>query len=96
MGCDVLSSALGMDKIMQKRLFDHAGLPIVDYLAVQRHGWRADPAALVSEIEDRLSYPLFVKPAGLGSSVGISKANSRVAARASLESGRALRSQNHR
>ncbi len=77
-GCDVLSSALGMDKIVQKRLFDHAGLPIVDYLAVQRHRWRADPVAQVSEIEGKLSYPLFVKPAGLGSSVGISKANDRV------------------
>ncbi len=76
-GCDVLSSALGMDKIVQKRLFDHAGLPIVDCLAVQRLRWRADPVAQISEIEGKLSYPLFVKPAGLGSSVGISKASNR-------------------
>ena len=76
-GCDVLSSALGMDKIVQKKLFSHAGLPIVDFLAVARRQWRSQPKESLEEIEASLSYPLFVKPAALGSSVGISKVHNR-------------------
>ena len=76
-GCDVLSSALGMDKIVQKRLFSHAGLPIVDYLVVRRQQWRTQPNARIDEIEAGLTYPLFVKPAALGSSVGITKVHNR-------------------
>ena len=84
-GCDVLSSALGMDKIVQKRLFAHAGLPIVDFVAVRRKHWRAQPDACIAEIEASLSYPLFVKPAALGSSVGISKAHDRAALTRALD-----------
>ena len=76
-GCDVLSSALGMDKIVQKKLFSHAGLPIVDFLALARRQWRSQPKDSLEEIEASLSYPLFVKPAALGSSVGISKVHNR-------------------
>lgn len=76
-GCDVLSSALGMDKIVQKRLFTHAGLPVADFVALRRTHWRAQPDACIEEIEAGLSYPVFVKPAALGSSVGISKAQHR-------------------
>lgn len=76
-GCDVLSSALGMDKIVQKRLFIHAGLPVADFVAVRRKQWRAQPETCKEEIEAGLSYPVFVKPAALGSSVGISKAHQR-------------------
>ena len=76
-GCDVLSSALGMDKLVQKRLFRYAGLPIVDYLEVRRRAWRAQPDTTVAEVEAGLAYPLFVKPANLGSSIGISKVHAR-------------------
>ena len=76
-GCDVLSSALGMDKIIQKRLFSHAGLPIADFVPLRRTQWRAQPEECIDAIEDELNYPVFVKPAALGSSVGISKARHR-------------------
>lgn len=72
-GCDVLSSALGMDKTIQKRLFRQAGLPVADFVGLRRKQWRAQPNACIDEIETGLSYPLFVKPAALGSSVGITK-----------------------
>lgn len=70
-GAGVLGSALSMDKDMMKRVCRERGLPVVEHVAVCRHC--TDPAA----IESRLSYPVFVKPSNLGSSVGISKARSR-------------------
>lgn len=76
-GCDVLSSALGMDKVIQKRLFSHAGLRVADFVALRRKQWRAQPDACIDIIEADLSYPLFVKPAALGSSVGITKVRTR-------------------
>lgn len=76
-GCDVLGSALGMDKIVQKRLFAHAGLPIVDFLAVHRRQWREKASCVAAAIEAKIAYPLFVKPAALGSSVGITKVHDR-------------------
>ncbi len=76
-GCDVLSSALGMDKVIQKRLFSHAGLPVAAFVALRRRQWRAQPEVCLDEIEADLHYPVFVKPAALGSSVGISKARNR-------------------
>ncbi len=76
-GCDVLSSALGMDKLVQKRLFHYAGLPIVEHLEVRRRAWQALPDKCIAEVEAHISYPLFVKPATLGSSIGISKVHDR-------------------
>lgn len=76
-GCDVLGSALGMDKIIQKRLFSYAGLPVADFVPLRRKQWRAQPAECIEKVEADLSYPVFVKPAALGSSVGISKAHKR-------------------
>lgn len=76
-GCDVLSSALGMDKIIQKRLFRHAGIPVANFVGLRRTQWRAQPEASIDEVETGLSYPLFVKPAALGSSVGITKVRTR-------------------
>jgi len=76
-GCDVLSSALGMDKIMQKRLFRAAGLPVVDFLEVRRRDWENDAARVMATIEATFTHPLFVKPACLGSSVGVSKVHNR-------------------
>jgi D-alanine-D-alanine ligase len=72
-GANVLASALGMDKLAMKAAFFAAGLPQVAYQAVSRHDWRASPNEVITRLEP-LGYPMFVKPANLGSSVGVSKA----------------------
>jgi len=71
-GAGVLGSAVGMDKDVQKRLFRQAGLPVADYLAVRRQEWDTNRKAVLRAVR-RLRLPVFVKPANLGSSVGISK-----------------------
>jgi D-alanine-D-alanine ligase len=76
-GSGVLASACGMDKEVAKRLFAGAGLPQVANVLVQRSAWRNNPGGCLAEVEATLAYPVFVKPANLGSSVGISKARSR-------------------
>jgi D-alanine-D-alanine ligase len=76
-GSGVLGSSAGMDKDVMKRLFAQAGLPIVKHLTVLRTAWEATPRKTVTAIEAALKYPLFVKPANLGSSVGISKVHDR-------------------
>ncbi len=76
-GAGVLASALGMDKVLMKSVFTQRGLPIADYVVVQRRDWVQAPDLVVKEVEERLGYPCFVKPANLGSSVGISKAHNR-------------------
>ena len=76
-GSGVLGSAAGMDKDVMKRLFAQARLPIVKHITVLRADWEKSPRKTVAQIEAALSYPLFVKPANLGSSVGISKAHDR-------------------
>lgn len=73
-GAGVLGSAAGMDKDVMKRLFAAAGLPIVKHLTVLRSEWEHEPKKVKKQIELKLKYPVFVKPANLGSSVGISKA----------------------
>lgn len=72
-GAGVLGSACGMDKDIMKRLFREAGLPTVEHIALLR----GDRHKRVDELEKRFGYPLFVKPANLGSSVGITKAHNR-------------------
>ena len=72
-GPGVLGSAAGMDKDVMKRLFRDAGLPIVKHVTVLRSTWREQPKKVRKLIESSLQYPLLVKPANLGSSVGISK-----------------------
>jgi D-alanine-D-alanine ligase len=72
-GAAVLASAIGMDKAAMKDMFRAHGLPVVDYLVVKRHEWRRDPAAVERAIAEAIGFPCFVKPANLGSSVGISK-----------------------
>ena len=74
-GAGVLGSAVGMDKEMTRRAFRAEGLPQVDYQVVRRRRWAQEPQAVQREIEARFSYPVFVKPVNLGSSVGISKAH---------------------
>jgi D-alanine-D-alanine ligase len=72
-GAAVLASAIGMDKAAMKDMFRAHGLPVVDYLVVKRHEWRRDPAAVERAVALAIGFPCFVKPANLGSSVGISK-----------------------
>jgi D-alanine-D-alanine ligase len=72
-GAGVLGSAAGMDKDVMKHLFRDAGLPIVKHVTVLRSRWRDRPEKVRKQIEGALKYPVFVKPANLGSSVGISK-----------------------
>ena len=73
-GCGVLASASGMDKIVSKHLFQQAGLPQVPYVAVTRNDWKNDREKIFIQCEGSLIYPMYVKPANMGSSVGISKA----------------------
>ncbi|HYL46463.1 MAG TPA: D-alanine--D-alanine ligase family protein [Candidatus Limnocylindrales bacterium] len=72
-GAGVLGSAIGMDKDTQKRLFKEARLPIVPYLAIQRSRWERDRAGVLREIKNKFRFPVFIKPATLGSSVGMTR-----------------------
>jgi D-alanine-D-alanine ligase len=76
-GAGVLASAVGMDKILMKKVFAQEGLPQCVYRYFNRTQWEKDPSYFVMEIEVSLGYPCFIKPANLGSSVGISKARNR-------------------
>src|ERR1700741_2294331 len=76
-GSGVLGSAAGMDKDVMKRLFAAAGLPIVEHVTLLRGAWQKARRKAIAEIKASLRYPLFVKPANLGSSVGISKVHDR-------------------
>jgi len=73
-GAGVLASAVGMDKAAMKLVFAAKGLPICDYEVVLRRDWHGDERAILQTVVNRLGFPVFVKPANLGSSVGISKA----------------------
>jgi D-alanine-D-alanine ligase len=73
-GAGVLGSAVGMDKGVMKTLFVAAGLPVGPYQVVVRHEWERDARGITARVARELRYPVFVKPANLGSSVGISKA----------------------
>jgi len=87
-GSGVLGSALGMDKLAMKTAFAQAGLPQVKYKGIQRDQIWSSPCVfpkLCDEIEEELNYPCFVKPANLGSSVGISKAKTRSELEAALD-----------
>src|SRR5207249_5908804 len=75
-GAGVLGSAIAMDKDVSKRLLQVAKIPVVPWIAVQRADWEHHPREIQSNIEKKFRYPLFVKPATLGSSVGMSKVHS--------------------
>jgi D-alanine-D-alanine ligase len=75
-GAGVLGSAIGMDKDVAKRLCQDAGIPVVPWITIHRWQWEKDPAAVKASIEEKFAYPVFVKPATLGSSVGMTKAHS--------------------
>jgi D-alanine-D-alanine ligase len=76
-GCGVAASAVGMDKALMKAVFRGAGIPTGDYIVVRGARDEAEVLATAREIEERIGYPAFVKPANGGSSVGISKAHGR-------------------
>src|ERR1700738_5008109 len=76
-GAGVLGSAIGMDKDVAKKLMQVAGIPVVPWIAVQRADWERQPKEIVRSIEKKFKYPVFIKPATLGSSVGMTKVHSR-------------------
>ena len=76
-GAGVLASSVGMDKAVMKTVFTYNGIPGVEFVVVKKKEWERDSAAVVREIESKIGYPCFIKPACLGSSVGISKVHSR-------------------
>ena len=84
-GAGVLGSALGLDKVLQKVVLRASGLPVVESLETLRKTWESQPDRFVRDVETRFSYPVFVKPANMGSSVGVSKARDRVSLRAALD-----------
>lgn len=75
--CDVMASAIGMDKYLMKAALNHAGVPVLPALTFSGKEYAADPAAVADRIEAGIGYPVIVKPVNLGSSVGISRAGSR-------------------
>jgi len=84
-GAGVLASAVGMDKIFMKRCFAAANLPQVQYTSYLRKTWEDAPDAVMDDVVDKLGFPCFVKPANLGSSVGISKAKDRDGLRQAIQ-----------
>lgn len=76
-GCGVLASACGMDKVAMKLLFRQAGLPVGEYIWFLRSQWQSNPASVTRRVARDIGFPCFVKPANLGSSVGVSKATDK-------------------
>jgi len=76
-GCDVTSSALGMDKAAMKDVFMQAGIPVVSHQTFRREDWQRGRDAVLDRLEEKIGYPMIVKPVNLGSSIGISKAENR-------------------
>lgn len=70
-GCGVTASAVGMDKVIQKAMYEKEGLPVVKYMWFTREEWNKDKKKIIEDLENKLGYPMCVKPANLGSSVGI-------------------------
>ncbi len=84
-GCKVTASAVAMDKELTKLCAMHAGVAVADFMTVQSNGYAANPDAVCEAIADRFAWPVFVKPANLGSSVGITKAHSAEELRPALD-----------
>lgn len=84
-GCGVLASACGMDKVVMKTLFRDAELPMCKYVWFLRSEWERESEAVIRQTESKLGYPCFVKPANLGSSVGVSKATDQDSLRKAIE-----------
>lgn len=75
-GCGVLASSTAMDKLQCKSIWDSAGLPIVPYVGFNRKAWEKDSETITKDIQENIKFPCFVKPANMGSSVGVSKVKS--------------------
>ncbi len=86
-GCGTLASACGMDKVTMKALFKEAGLPICRYTWLLRPDWESDPNKVTRRIAREIGFPCFVKPANLGSSVGVSKATDKASLARAIELG---------
>ncbi len=84
-GGGVLASSVGMDKIVMKDVYKSYDIPVVDYMWFYRTSWDKDNDKVISDIEDKIGYPVFVKPANLGSSIGINKANDRDGLKSAIE-----------
>lgn len=84
-GCATLGSALTNDKIMTKQILRQAGVPVLDDHSITRDQWLDDPDTVIDELFERFELPLFVKPATLGSSIGIGRADSETVLRASID-----------
>ena len=81
----VLGSAVGMDKILMKAAFQGIGLSVLPYCYFERSQWEENEDAIIEKVESTLSYPVMVKPANLGSSIGISKASDRAGLKKAIE-----------
>jgi D-alanine-D-alanine ligase len=84
-GCGVLASATGMDKVLMKQLFEQASLAVAKYEWFLRSAWEHEPDRVIEQLSSKLGYPVFVKPANLGSSVGVSKASNESELRAAIQ-----------
>lgn len=84
-GCDILSSAVGMDKITMRRILKEAGLPSLDYTAFYSLDYVKDEEKIIKDIEEKLNYPVIVKAGNLGSSVGIKKAKDTASLKEAIE-----------
>ena len=76
-GAGVWGSAVGMNKIHSKRLLLHAGVPVLPYVETDRNRWALDEQGVLDRVEDELAYPVFIKPANMGSSIGIGRSQNR-------------------
>ncbi|HLR20953.1 MAG TPA: D-alanine--D-alanine ligase [Tissierellaceae bacterium] len=84
-GCGVLASSAGMDKIVSKVLFEDVGIPIVPYEVVTQKKWKENAREIIERVEEGLPYPLYIKPANLGSSVGITEVHDREELKAGID-----------
>ncbi len=95
-GAGVAASAIGMDKALMKVVFSAHGLPGCDWRVIVRHEWERRSEEILANLERSLGFPMFVKPANLGSSVGISKAKDAAGLREAIELAGSVRSQSRR
>ena len=84
-GCGVAASAIAMDKALAKQIFDAAGIPQSPCIITSRSEWEQNPTLILDQAVDKLKHPIFVKPANMGSSVGVSKAHDTASLQQSIE-----------